>query len=188
MPANSLNFGSVTVSTRAPSASRMRSTSSSAAVTSGWAGISVSWKCRMKPMRRPATPRSSILPKSADVGLGAAGVARIVASQRLQQQCVIGDGAGHRADMIQREGQRKHAAAADEAIGRLQADDAANAGGIAHRTAGVGAKCQAGTCRTPHPLRSRRTSRPGGALCSTDCVPEGTAGRSSARRWRIRAC
>ena len=46
----------------------------------------------------------------AGIGLRAAGIVRVVAGQDLQQQRVIGNGAGHRADMIQREGQRKHAA------------------------------------------------------------------------------
>ena len=89
--------------------------------------------------------------KAARVGGGAAGVARIVSGQHIQQQRVIGHGAGHRPDMIQREGQRKYPPAADQPIGWLQPDNAAHAGRIAHRAAGVGAKRQ-----REHPRRHPR--------------------------------
>ena len=70
----------------------------------------------------------------------AAGIEGVVAGDRLQHQRIVGDGARHRADMVQGEGQRKDAAARHQSIGRLQPDDAAAARGIAHAAAGVGAQ------------------------------------------------
>src|SRR6184192_3122735 len=43
--------------------------------------------------------------------------------------------------MVEREGERCYAAAADPAIGRLHAGDAAHRGRVADRAAGVGAEC-----------------------------------------------
>ena len=75
-------------------------------------------------------------------GRGTARVGRIVAGDRIQQQRVVGDGAGQRTDVVQSEGQRKDAPPRHQAIGRLQADDAAGTGRIAHRAAGIGSERQ----------------------------------------------
>ena len=104
--------------------------------------MSRSWKCRTKPMRRSRTPRSSSRPKYRALVARTAGIGRIVAGDGIQQQRVVGHRAGQRPDMVEREGQRKHAAPRHQAIGRLQPDDAAGAGRIAHRSAGVGAERQ----------------------------------------------
>ena len=103
--------------------------------------MSVSWKWRTKPMRRSRTPRSSIAAE-----MPRAGWARCRdrpgswPAMRVQQQRAVGHRAGQRPDMVEREGQREHAAARHQAVGRLQPDDAAGAGRIAHRAAGVGAE------------------------------------------------
>ncbi len=67
-------------------------------------------------------------------------VGRVVAGDRLEQDGVVLDRAGDRPDMVEREGERKDAVAAHRPIGRLHPDHAATGGGIAHRSAGVGAE------------------------------------------------
>ena len=69
-----------------------------------------------------------------------AGISRIMPGHHAKQQRVIGDRARHRPDMIQSEGKREDASARDQAISRLHADNAAMAGRVAHRTAGIGTK------------------------------------------------
>src|SRR6516165_7241550 len=72
--------------------------------------------------------------------VGASGIAGIMSGDHLEHQRVVAHGAGHRADMVEREGERCDAAAADPAISRFHAGNAANRGRIADRAAGVGAK------------------------------------------------
>ena len=60
----------------------------------------------------------------------------------MQQDRVVLDAARHRADVVERIGQREHAGEAERAVGRLQPDDAAAGRRIAHRAAGVGAECR----------------------------------------------
>ena len=71
---------------------------------------------------------------------GAAGIERVVPGDRFEHQRVVGDGAGQRPDMVEREGQRKDAAARYQAVGRLQPDNAAGAGRVADAAAGVAAE------------------------------------------------
>ena len=65
-------------------------------------------------------------------------IARIVAGERLQHQRAVLGGPCHRPDMVQREGRRCDAGAADQPIGRLDAGDAAQRRRAADRAAGVG--------------------------------------------------
>ena len=68
----------------------------------------------------------------------AAGIGRVVRRHRVQHQRVVRHRAGQRTDMVQREGQREHAAPRHQPVGRLQPDDPAGAGRVAHRPAGIG--------------------------------------------------
>ena len=63
-----------------------------------------------------------------------------MAGDDVEHQRVVGDGAGQRPDMVEREGERKDAAARHQAVGRLEPDDAAGARRIAHAAAGVAAQ------------------------------------------------
>ena len=56
-----------------------------------------------------------------------------------QQQGGVGDVAGQRPALVERGGEGDHPVARDRAVGRLQADDPAERGGLADRAAGVGA-------------------------------------------------
>ena len=138
-------------------------------------------------MRRSRTPRSSAGRIVAVRRGRAAGIERVVAGDHLQHQRVVGDGAGHRPDMVEREGEREDAAPRHQAVGRLQADDAAAARRIAHAAAGVAAQRHREQAGRRRPSPSPTTSRRDDDRCSTDCAPAATAGRSSARRWRTRA-
>ena len=120
-------------------------------------------------------------------GGGAAGIERIVAGDRLQHQRIVGDGARHRPDMVEREGEREDAAARHQAVGRLQPDDAAAARRIAHAAAGVGAQRHREQAGRDARARARRRAAGMMVAGSTDCAPAATAGRSSARRSRTRA-
>ena len=66
-------------------------------------------------------------------------VAGVAALQRRQQQRRVGDVAGQRPALVERGGEGDHPVARDRAVGRLQADDPAERGGLADRAAGVGA-------------------------------------------------
>ena len=59
---------------------------------------------------------------------------------RLQEDGVVAHGAGHGPDVVERPGERQDAHAADQPIGRFQADDAAVGGGQPDRAAGVRAE------------------------------------------------
>ncbi len=67
-------------------------------------------------------------------------IVRVMAGDGVKQDGVVLDIAGHRPNVVERMGQREHAGEADRAVGRLQADDAAAGGRVAHRAAGVGAE------------------------------------------------
>ena len=54
---------------------------------------------------------------------------RIVAGDDFQQQGGVGDGVGEGADLVERAGVGDEAEARDAAVGRLEADDAAQAAG-----------------------------------------------------------
>ena len=81
-PANSVNVGSSTVRTSAPSARSTRAASSSPAATSGCAIMSRSWKWRTNPTRSPRScpSGSSAVPTSA-LSLGDQG-ARVTVSKQ----------------------------------------------------------------------------------------------------------
>ena len=72
--------------------------------------------------------------------VGGSGVAGVVAGDGVEHEGGVLDGAGERADVVERPGKRDHAAAPDAAVGRLEADDAAEGGGEADRATGVAAE------------------------------------------------
>jgi hypothetical protein len=72
--------------------------------------------------------------------VGASGIARIMPGDHLEHQRVVAHRAGHRAEMVEEEGERRDAAAADPAISGLHAGNAAHRGRILDRAAGVGAE------------------------------------------------
>ena len=73
-----------------------------------------------------------------DRAIGARRVLGVVPGQRLQHDRAILDRPGHRAGMVKSEGIGINAGPADEAVGRLQSDDAAQRRRTADRPAGVG--------------------------------------------------
>ena len=64
-------------------------------------------------------------------------VARVLADHRAEQQRRVGHVARERAGLVERRGERDHPVARDGAVGRLEADDPAQRGGLADRAAGV---------------------------------------------------
>ena len=79
----------------------------------------------------------NIIPGGRD---SATGIKRVMPGDDVEHQRVIGDRPRQRADMVEREGQREDAAARYQTIGRLQPDNAAGAGRVAHAAAGVAAE------------------------------------------------
>ena len=71
--------------------------------------------------------------------VGARRVGGVVPGHRLQHDRAILRGPRHRAGMVEREGERQDAGAADPAIARLQPGETAKRGGAADRAAGVAA-------------------------------------------------
>ena len=84
----------------------------------------------------------------------------------LKQQRRVGDVARERAGLVERRGEGDHPVAADRAVGRLEADDPAQRGGLADRAAGVGAD------------RPRRGAGGDGGGASRRDEPPGTRVRS----------
>ena len=79
--------------------------------------------------------------------VGGRAVFRVVAGHGAEQDGAILHGAGDRAGLIQRGGERDHAPARAAAISRLDAGDTAETGGLADGAAGIGgggAECEAG--------------------------------------------
>ena len=70
---------------------------------------------------------------------GSAGsrVAEVVPGDGLEQEGGVFDIFGHRADLVERRGVGYESVARDAAVGGLEANDAAVAGRLAHRAAGV---------------------------------------------------
>ena len=123
-----------------PGAARATSTAaSSRASTSGSmpAGSSV-----MRPMRRPSTPSLQRRPDGRGRLRDRRGVERVVPGDDLEEQRGVGDGGGERADLVEARGEGDQPVAADRAVGRLDADDAAQRRRLADRAAGVGAERQ----------------------------------------------
>jgi len=96
----------------------------------------------------------------------------IVAGQGMEEDRIVFDRARHRADVIKRIGQRKHAGQAHRAVGWLHADDAAAGRGIAHRAAGVGAERY-----RRHAGRERRARAARRAAGMDIAIPRVTRGR-----------
>ena len=72
------------------------------------------------------------------------GVTRIVSGDRLHDQGAVGGAAGHRPDLVEARSEGDQATAADAAVGRLESGDAAEAGRLPDRAAGVGADSRGG--------------------------------------------
>ena len=87
-------------------------------------------------------------------------IVRIMAGDGVEQNRIVLDIARHRPDVIERIGQREHAAEADRAVSRFHSDDAATSRGIAHRAAGIGAeRGRRKACRERHRRAARRAAR-----------------------------
>ena len=68
------------------------------------------------------------------------GVERIVPAHDAEHRGGVGDVVAEDRDAVERRAEGDQPVAADPAVGRLDADDAAEAGGLAHRAAGLGAE------------------------------------------------
>ena len=105
----------------------------------------------LEPLARhpDAQPARPVLQPGQVVGHRARGgglVAGIVAGDGAEQRGRVGHGASQGPDLVERAGEGHHAVARDPAVGGLQADHAAERGGLADRAAGVGAEAPK-TCR-----------------------------------------
>ncbi len=117
--------------------------------------------------------------KSGTATSALAGSRGVVAGDHLHGQRDVLDGAGERPAMVERVGERKHAAARHPAVGRLEADDAAIGGRPADRAARVGTHRHAQHAGGDRRAGARRRAAGENDRGSTDCAPAGTAGRSS---------
>src|SRR3990172_7013387 len=68
------------------------------------------------------------------------GVERVVAADRVEDNGGIADGAREGADLVERACESDETETADAAVGGLDADDAAEGGGLADAAAGIGAE------------------------------------------------
>ena len=137
--------GSATSTSVAPSCSRTASAASMAACTA--ASTPEPRSARGTPMRRPA---SGVLRRAAragaeggDVGHGGVrrrGVGVVVAGHRGEDVGGVLDGPRERTDLIERRSEGEQPVARDAAVGRLEADHAAERARLADRSAGVGAE------------------------------------------------
>ena len=132
------------------------------ASVAGLTGLSVSKKCRTTPMRIPFTPLPMSEVKSATGRSALAGSRGIVSGHRLQQQRAVLHRPGHRSRVVHAERQRQHAGAADQAVGRLDAGDAAQRRRPADRAAGIGAGAAQDHARRHRRAGARR--RTGGEM------------------------
>ena len=132
-------WGSATSTSRAPAASRR--------------GERLPERAPAPPRRRPsrgssrarrcADPWRPPCRAAREVGHGlrrAGGVARVAAEEHGGGEGGVLHRAREGADLVERRGEGDEAVAADPAVGRLQADHAAQRGGLADRAAGVGAE------------------------------------------------
>ena len=141
-----------------------------------------------RPMRRPLSGCAAVAPSRAvsicawkvlGRTLHAGGVAFVEAAHGRQQQRAVFGRARQRAGLVEAGRERDHAEARAHAVGRLDAGDAGEAGGLADRTAGVGARGGRHQAARPPPRPSRPTSRPARAWHPRDCAP----GRRPSSRW-----
>ena len=83
-----------------------------------------------------------------------------MSADRLEQCRRLGDRLGERADLVKRRTERDQAVAAHSAVRRLHADEAAERGWLADRTAGIGTQRQrgevSGDCRSRTATRTTR--------------------------------
>ena len=115
-------------------------------------------------------------------------VARVVAGDDVHHQRGVGDGARQRADLVERGGEGDQAVAADPAVGRLEADDAAQRGRLADRAARVGAERERRELGAAPPPPSRRSSRRARARDPTGCGSGRTPSSRWTSPWRTRPC
>ena len=117
-------------------------------------------------------------------------VARIGAGHRRGEQRRVLHRMRERPDRIERRRQRHRAVEADEAVGRLEAGQAAQRGGNADRAAGVGADRRRHQARRRRRRRSRCSTRPprDASSCPTDSTARPSAGCGPSRRTRTRPC
>ncbi len=116
---------------------------------------------RARRSRRPASSRAQACAVARHRAVERGGVVRIVAGDHLQQAAASSSAVRPNGpDLIERRGERDHAVARDAAVGRLDADDAAERRRLADRAAGVGAERAGAQRRRRRPRPSRPTSRP----------------------------
>ena len=102
-------------------------------------------------------------------------VPRVAPGDHGVQEGAIRDGLRDGPDLVERRGERDDPVAGDGAVGRPQADDAAQSGGLLDRAAGVGAERP-----RREPGRDRRRRAAGGAAGNARGIP-GIARRSVGR-------
>ena len=96
------------------------------------------------------------------------------------------DGLGDDADLIDARSERHEAVAADAAVGRLQSDDAAERGRLAHRTAGFRAERRGNHARGDGGRGAARRAAGRRATDPTDCAPDRTPSARSTSPSRTR--
>ena len=77
-----------------------------------------------------------------DRQVAASRIAGIGAGDRAECQCGVADGSGERSDLVERRGEGDQAVAGNAAVGRLDADDAAEGGRLPDGATGIGAQSQ----------------------------------------------
>ena len=126
--------------------------------------------------RSPASPCSN----AGTATGGAGGVVRVAAAQGGADERGVLDAARERPDLVERGGERDEAVAADAAVGRLEADDAAEARPAAGSSRRCRCRARAGPCRAATAAAEPPEEPPGtragshglrvglNALCSVD--------------------
>ena len=137
-----------------------------------------------QPAQWPVEPRQDGGHRTAAAGP----VARIVARDELEHQRAVPDGARHRAQVIERPGQRHRAGPAHPPVRRLQSDDAAAGRRQADRAARVGAQRAEGQLRRHRGRPSRSRSRRRHGRPSTGCRRCRGAGCPRTGRGPARSC
>ena len=157
----------------------------------------------MRPMRRPSTPSCSVGGDRRRGQRDRRRVGRVVAADDLDDEGGVGDGRRERADLVEAAGEGDEPVAADDAVRRLDPDDAAQGGRLADRPAGVAAEADGGEPGGDGRRRCRRSTRrapgSGRAGCASGRTPSsrcsspsrtrrGWSCRRAPRRRRARRC
>ena len=140
----------------------------------------------MRPTRRPSTPSRSVAVIAGAGRRDRRRVGRVVAADHLGDEGGVGDGVGERTDLVEAAGERDEAVAADHAVGRLDADDAAQRRRLADRPAGVAAEPDGGE-PGGHRRRAPAARATGDAgRCRAGCASARTPSSRCSSPWRTR--